>query len=163
MKTKFLLPARYKVLGWILFLSGFSFGSILLFEDFDEPQWLVVQVPDFLNQDFFIGEKPQVKNGLKWIENNLSDELSLTFIIAGALLLMLAKQKDEDELIMRIRLESLLWAALVNGVLILLATWLIYGMAFFSVMMVYMPLFYLLFILRFQFSLWRFKAIGNEE
>jgi hypothetical protein len=104
-----------------------------------------------------------VKNGLKWIENNLSDELSLTFIIAGALLLMLAKQKDEDELIMRIRLESLLWAALVNGVLILLATWLIYGMAFFSVMMVYMPLFYLLFILRFQFSLWRFKAIGNEE
>lgn len=163
MKTKFLLPSQYKVLGWVLFISGMAFGSLSFSKEFNEPTWLEFKVPDFFDQSFLGDSATQDAEGIKWQNNNLSDEISFTFIILGALLLMLARQKDEDELIMRLRLESLLWAAMVNGVLILLATWLVYDLAFFSVMLIYMPLYYLLFILRFQFALWRFKTQAHEK
>ena len=51
--------------------------------------------------------------------NNFTDELGGILLIIGLLLIAFSKEKDEDERISRVRLESLLWATLVNSILLI--------------------------------------------
>lgn len=162
MKTKYLLSRRWRWVGWILFAIGLLLG-FYLFTDAEEPAWLDVKVPDILHQDSFLSKSPSADEGVPWIKNNLADEIALSFILLGVLILMLAKQKFEDEMIMKLRLESLLWAAIANALLMLLTIWLIYDFAFFNVMIVNIVLFYLLFVIRFYWVLWQSKVRGSEE
>jgi hypothetical protein len=163
MKTKFLLPPTFKYVGWLFFTIGLAMG-IAFVAGWDEPQFLQATVPDIFNQNTLGSSTPaEQAKGLKWIENNLSDELTLSFILVGVMLLMLAREKQEDELIMRLRLESILWAAIVNALLVFASTWLVYDMAYFMVMEIAMFLFYLVFVIRFNWVLWRFNAQAHEE
>jgi hypothetical protein len=66
--------------------------------------------------------------------SNFSDEVVGVLLIAGLLILALAKEKDEDDWIGQTRLESLLWAVIVNSGLIILAMIFLYGVLFLQVM-----------------------------
>lgn len=81
----------------------------------------------------------------------------------GGLILMLARRNNEDEYIMKLRLETIPWAAIFNAIIMLLAVWLIYDLAFFYVMISGLFFFYLLFIIRFEWSLLKIRKAGHEE
>ena len=89
--------------------------------------------------------------------NNLTDEIAITGIIVSLLLIAFAREKEEDEFIHLIRLESWQWAVLVNFVLLIIATWLFYGFAFLNVMVYNMLTVLVLFIIRFQLVVYRSK------
>ena len=127
MKTKFLIPHKFKVIGWIitipaliLMILTLHFGFTFHFLDYQAKgiTHLSFDKEFLFNLDF----------------NNFTDEVGGVLLITGLLILALAKEKDEDEWVGQIRLESLLWAVFVNSVLLVLAIIFFYGVLFLQVM-----------------------------
>jgi hypothetical protein len=58
----------------------------------------------------------------KFIENSILDEILTIGIIVGGILVGFSKLKEEDEMISKIRYESLVWATYLNYAIILFLT-----------------------------------------
>ncbi len=157
MKTKFLLPHQFKFIGWILLIPSLLLGLYQLFFNY-EPEWLSVKVPAFfIGSPIFSDYAGQEGQLIQTIENNIVDEVCSLLVIIGALFLLFAREMDEDEFVMKLRLESILWAALVNGLILIVAIILFYEFTFFYVMVFNLFLLFVLFIIRFQWVLHKFR------
>lgn len=142
MKSKLLLPNRFKWIGFITLIPFLVMGALYMYGNYE-----VVSLE--------INIRP---NGLfSGTNNNLTDEIALTGIIVSLLLIAFAREKEEDEFIHLTRLESWQFAVLVNFVLLLVAIWAFYGFAFLNVMVYNMLTILVNFILRFQFIVYRNK------
>jgi hypothetical protein len=107
---------------------------------------------------------PLVKeNGFNLDEDiNFTDETALTGIIIALLFIAFAREKQEDEFIGKLRLESLQWAVVVNYILLIIATWLVHGFSYIDVMMYNMLTILIFFIIRFHLVLFRNRSSINE-
>ena len=144
MRSSFLLPNKFKRIGIILLTPSLILGALVRFQDF---------AFDFLSLPF---GKTISSGKLNLDENiNLTDELALTGIIVGLLFIAFAREKQEDEYIGSIRLESLQWAVLTNYILLIIASWLVHGFAYIDVMMYNMLTVLIIFIIRFHLVLRR--------
>jgi hypothetical protein len=139
MKSRLLLPNRYKTVGTVLLIPSFILGVMVRFFDFSFA--------------FLTIKRQKAVFRVFSDEINLTDELALTGIVLGLLFIAFAREKNEDEFIAHTRLESLKWAVLVNYALLLIATWVIHGMAYIDVMMYNMLTILIFFIIRFHFVL----------
>lgn len=149
MKPSFLLPNKYKKLGWFIFIPA-AVAGILFLTTGDKLGTISVPVWSVVN-DKSLGE-------LQWfsiIKTNVAPSLIGIAFIAGSALIGFSQEKNEDEYIGSLRLSALLWAVLVNYGLLLFAFTFIYGISFLTVMMYNMFTIPLLFILRFHFLLYR--------
>jgi hypothetical protein len=155
MKTHYLLPNKYKSLGWFLFITGLI-GLILLYAFQYDGEFMVTKVFSIYS-DPFIGEP----GFFKIVENGIADELVFIFIIIGGLLVGFTKEKVEDEYIYKLRTESLVWAIIFNYTLLLFTIVFVYDMTFFNVLIfnVFTPL--LFFVFRFNFI--KLKSVNHEE
>jgi hypothetical protein len=158
MKTRFLFSHKLKPFGWLLFLIGLVLGIILMYNDFNFPNWEMQVFPLLGEIDIF--SKPP----LEWSKSNIADEIAAILIIIGGILVCFSKTKDEDEYISIIRMESIIWATYVNYGVLLLAVIFVFDIAFFNVMIVNMFTILIFFILRFHYVLYvTKKGINNEE
>ena len=66
------------------------------------------------------------RTGFGWIENGLGDEFFTLLIIVSGLINSFSKEKIEDELISRIRLESLSLSLFISFGLIIVSTFLVF-------------------------------------
>ncbi|MBC5993422.1 hypothetical protein H8S84_11295 [Pontibacter sp. SD6] len=89
------------------------------------------------------------------VENNVFDELVGIAAIVGGLLAAFSKEKDEDEYIAQIRLESLLWATYINYGFLLFSILFIYGSGFYQIMIFNMFTLLFIFLIRFNFILYK--------
>ncbi|KAA9347740.1 hypothetical protein [Larkinella humicola] len=160
MKTHWLFPNRYRLMGWILFIPSTILGLLVLHAEFRF---------DFLDISLSAPEENAawVYKIIWWLSGggdflnggissmNLTDELAALGAIIGLLLIAFSKEKVEDEMISQLRLESLQWAVYVNylvlGVLILL----VHGGLFFSVMIYNLFTVLIVFIIRFRLAIRR--------
>lgn len=162
MKTKFLLPHRFKRLGWILFVPALVLAAFQFFGNL-EPEWLDWPVPKFFHRDIVLGQHEAPAQAFVEFEtNNVADELVSALLLVTCMLLVFGRERDEDEFVMKLRLESILWAALLNGLLVLAAILLTYDFAFFYVMVFNLFLLFLLFIARFHWVLYKFRKEAVE-
>ena len=142
MKSKLLLPTQFKWIGLITLVPFLILGALFMYGDYEA-----------VSLDINI--RP---NGLfSGTNNNLTDEIALSGIIVSLLLIAFAREKEEDEFIHLTRLESWQFAVLVNFVLLLIATWAFYGFAFLNVMVYNMLTILVIFIIRFQWIVYRNK------
>lgn len=132
-----MIPNRYKRIGWMVLVPSFILGLFVRFADL-QFSFLEISKKDkrLLDDDI-----------------NLTDELALTGIIIGLLLLAFSREKVEDEYIGKIRLESLQWAVLINYILLIIATWLIHGLGYIDVMTYNMLTVLVIFLIRFHYVL----------
>lgn len=100
MKTHLLFPNKFKAIGWVLFALGFILGAAYLYWEF--------RIPGF---GFKMRE---TGNLLKSSYENFTNELALMLVVSGLLITAFSKEKVEDELIAKIRANSLYWAVLVG-------------------------------------------------
>ena len=159
MDTKFLLPNSYKRLGWLLFFPALILAVAVFFSGY-EPDWLDVKVPSLFHDELLLfSEEDEAKSFsiFKWSENNIANEIIGVLLLVSCMLLVFARERDEDEMIMKLRLESLLWAALVNGLLVLFCLFFTYDFTFYFVMVFNLYWLFLLFIVRFHWVLSRFR------
>lgn len=157
MKTNYLLPYQFKKIGWIIFIPAFILGVLWLIFDF-EPAFLDVKVLALFNDDFLSS-----KGFFAIVENNIANEIIGVLIIISASFIAFSKEKNEDEFISRIRLESLVRATYLNYGILIFALIFIYNMAFLTVMILNMFTILLFFILHFNWALYKSKKMISDE
>lgn len=148
-----LLPNKFKKAGWIILVISLIAGIL----------FLAGNAPAFLNAKVFSIFNEDAANGFSGIiENNITDELISVFIIIGGLIVAFSREKEEDEGISRLRVNSLIWAIVVNYTILLIAVVFIYDLSFVAIMMYNMFTSLLLFILKFNLTL-KFKFKPDLE
>ncbi len=139
MTTQFLLSHRFKFIGWCL-----AIPSLI---------WLVLVF--IFDMDFLSFLKYDKEVWFKMSNESFSDEVFCISFLIGMLLIAFSAEKIEDERVQRLRLEAFQWAVLANSLILMLAVLLIYDFAFFVVMEYNMFTTLIIFILRFQYLIWR--------
>ncbi|MBT8394143.1 MAG: hypothetical protein KJN66_04745 [Bacteroidia bacterium] len=157
MKSNYLLPNKYKLVGWILFIIGLIGGVFMYIAEY-ESDALTVNVLSVYSESFFGKE-----NGFFQItENSILDELIALAIIIGGLLVGFSKEKVEDEFIYKLRTDSLVWAIIFNYTVLIFTIIFVYDMTFFDVLVFNMFTPLIFFVFRFNF-LKRKSSLGHEE
>lgn len=157
METRFLFPNRFKNVGWILLIPSVIAGVFFLLND-SEPSFLDMNVFAIYSEAIF-----QKSGFWMFIENNISDELIGIFLIIGAILIACSKEKQEDEFIAKIRLESLLWSTYVNYICLLLGMIFVYEIGFYMVMVFNMFTLLIFFLIRFNYILYKSSKTSDNE
>ena len=157
MKINFLFPNKYKKLGWLILIPSLALGFLTVLLDL-EPAFLDWRVPA-LFVDEFMGEK----QFLGMTDNNMLNELIGALIIVSGILVAFSKEKIEDEYIAKTRLESLVWATLLNYGILLVAILAVYDFAFFWVMIFNMFTLLLFFIVRFNYLIYKQNKTESHE
>jgi hypothetical protein len=152
MKTKYLLPNYLKMPGWIILGIGVIF-SVWYFA-FDEVMDIKLWMPALHNHF------PMDSNSglFKLVYNSIIDEIAGTFIIIGSLFVAFSSEKEEDEYIMKIRLESLVWAVIVNSILMIFCIFAFYGLSFTIAIEFNLVTVLILFVIKFQIALRKAKS-----
>jgi hypothetical protein len=132
MDTKLLLPNRFKRIGWLLFvpcliLTVFSilqlFPSLSFFDgEHILSQWTTIKVP----------EKGTLAALFDETSNDLAGEILMTLTAIGFFFLAFSRERTDDEWIMKVRLESLLWAFYAHLGGFLLSVWFTYSLSFYA-------------------------------
>ena len=158
MTNKLLLPHKYKALGWYILIPSTIIGIFLLISEFQTFS-LETKVFALMNEELL-----ENTTYFSIISKNVVPTAIGVLFIIGALLVSFSKEKLEDEFIAEIRQSSLLWAVLVNYILLLLAFVFIYGLAFMNVMIYNMFTILIIFIIRFNYILYKSsKEMPNEK
>jgi hypothetical protein len=149
MKKMRLLSPKWKWIGLALVVPGLILGAFSVFGNFQIP-WLALKIRE--KAEFLI---PAVEN--------FTDELALTLVVAGLLMIAYSREKEEDERVQMIRLEAMQWGILVNFAIVLIANWSIYQGNFLYVMLfnLFTPL--VVFLLRFYYVLFIAERENSEE
>ena len=158
MKTRFLFPNAFKKPSLIVLVIATI--SMIIISNFNDALDLHLMVKTFAfisNQAF---EDPLYFN---WFEDDIFPELIGIVLILSGLVFAFSKEKTEDEMISKIRLESLVWATYINYAVLLLCIVFMYGFSFFSVMIYNMFTLLFFFIIRFHWMLYKNNQICSHE
>jgi hypothetical protein len=157
MNNQLLLPNKYKIYGWILLVPSLIIGIYSIIFGFPDElirfkTFALVSGGGFSKQDYFTFD-----------ETDMTFTLFGIFFILGGLIVSFSKVKSEDEFTNEIRLNSLLWAVLINFLLLLISFLFIYGNHFFTVMSGNMFTIFIIFIARFHYQIYKISKIDINE
>jgi cytochrome bd-type quinol oxidase subunit 2 len=162
MKTKFLLPVKFKTIGWIL-LGIAILLSLWINVIGDIPFLAQAKILCVYYSGFPFEQNPADGHFFQYHQTNLQLDIIGILAIVGCLFVAFARLRTEDEYISKIRLESLVWATYVNFILLIIAIIAVYGIDFLDVMIYNMITILVLFIIRFHFILYRMRKIKENE
>jgi hypothetical protein len=150
MKKTILLPNSWRKWGWLILLPTIVLG-VLMNSITIEPEWLNIPTEPFdfrLLHDDFIGHAKF---------ENMLNELITTSMLIGLFMVCFSREKEEDELIANLRLQSLLWMVYSYCALLLVANYILYGGWFLNFMMynLFTPLF--VYFFRFKYLIYQLK------
>jgi hypothetical protein len=158
MKTHFLFPNQFKNFGWLLFIPSVIATLIISALNISTDEYLNISVFSIYQDS--IGEIPGF---FKFIKNSIVDEILTIGIIAGGILVGFSKLKEEDEMISKIRYESLVWATYLNYAIILFFTLFIFGLPYLNVLFYNMFTLLLFFIIRFHYMIYKLNTSNHDE
>lgn len=169
MKQTFLFAHRFKRISGIIFLISLLFfiGMVINYDFFNAinpklPVFAIAGSGELVNDAS--SETPFLSNYyFIWIYNEVLDEIIFTILIVSGIVFAFSKEKIEDEMIRKIRMESLAWATYFNYAVLLLAYLLFYGLPFLQVLAISMFSNLLFFILRFRWMIYQYKKEFDEE
>ena len=146
----YLFNYKYKKISGVIFYLSIPIGLFLLWNDRIQDVF-VVNVFSIFSYEWIGSER----TGFGWIENGLGDEIFTLLIIISGLVNSFSKEKIEDELISRIRLESLSLSLFISFGLIIISTFLVFDINYMYVLVFNLFLIILLFNLIFKFRLFK--------
>ena len=149
MNNRFLFPHQFKLIGWIIFLPAVILGLLITLFDYTPFEWNATVFA------IYDGGLFEASKSMTLVENNVFDEIIGIAAIVGGVLAAFSKEKDEDEYIAQIRLESLLWATYINYGFLLFSILFIYGLGFYQIMIFNMFTLLFIFLVRFNFILYK--------
>lgn len=157
MKTTLLLSNKYKIYGWILFIPSLVIGLLSLIYGFKDElihfkTFAIASGGGFSKSEYFTV-----------IENDMTFTIFGILFITGGLLISFSKVKNEDEFTNEIRLNSIMWAVLINFIFLLFAFVFIFGNHFITVMIGNMFTTLIIFIARFHYKIYQVSKIDSNE
>lgn len=151
MKTNYLLPHKFKLWGILLVALGLVIYFVyLIFGDIPYLSELKILAMISTNDSLLGNDKTRF---FKIIEDDFTFELIASLLIIGGLFIAFARQKIEDEMIRKIRLDSLVWATYIHYIMFLVLTLILYGFGYVYVIYANMFSLLLFFIIRFYYNL----------
>ena len=156
MKNSLLIPGKYKAYGWMIFFIslGLHVFCYSIYPNLNEENGnLEIKVLEWHSDGTFDGG----------IQQNVQQEVLTSLIIIGLLMISFAKEKEEDEYITSIRLKSWQWAVLISYGILLIANLLIYGANFLTFMAYNMLTVLVVFIAKFNYSMWMLRKERVED
>ena len=147
MQTNYLLPNKYKIYGWILFIFGLVLGLLSMLEIITDDS-IKLNVLSIFNNPLLGGDSFKLAAIIK---TGIVNEIIALSIMIGGLVIGLSKEKFEDEFIYKLRAESFVWAIITNYIVLIIATIFIYDLPFFNVLIYNMFTPLIFFIIRFHF------------
>ena len=156
MKSKYLIPYKYKKIGWIVLIPSAVIGLITFYSEY-QPDILDFNLPAlFIDSGGFPLSKDKSKL-FGMVQNNSLNEIVGVLLIISSLVVAFSKEKLEDEYIANIRLDSLVWAVYVNYGILLLSFIFVFDFSFFRVMVFNMFTLLFFFIIRFNWQISKLK------
>jgi hypothetical protein len=158
MKKAFLLPNKFKAIGWILLILSVIFWIYVTF--------ILQGVIAFLQTSVFSVIEDELLSDTVFfsvINTNITYTLNGILFIIGGLLVVFSQEKTEDEFISKLRLISFQWSFLINYLLLLFLFFFVYGFSFLNVMIYNMFTMLILFIARFNYLLFKYKNMDYEK
>ena len=154
----YLFDHRFKkVSGWVFYVTVPIAMYFLFTDQYDT--LLKIKVFSLFPSDMVVtgpgSENVIGSRGFTWIENGFLDEIFTFIIIVSGIVNSFSKEKVEDELISRIRMESLVLSLYINYGLLILSNFLIYELSYFYVMVFHLFSILLLFNLIFRYRLYK--------
>ena len=146
----YLFSNKFKKTSGVVFYLSILVGLFLLLTD-KIRDIFVVNVFSIFSYEWIGSER----TGFGWIENGLGDEIFTLLIIVSGLINSFSKEKIEDELISRIRLESLSLSLFISFGLIIISTFLVFDINYMYVLVFNLFLIILLFNLILKFRLFK--------
>jgi hypothetical protein len=159
MKNSYLFPNKYKKIGLLLFIAGFTLLIMGLLFDIDvELSYLDIKMPVIVNNPIF-----SERHYFQIVETNITVQIIILSIIIGGLLLGFSKERVEDELIRDIRNKSLVWAVYLNYSLLILSLFVVVDLDMFTMIILNVFTLLLFFIIRFEWKKYVLKKTSHEE
>ena len=156
-----LLNHKLKWPATVLFYTSLLIGVYLIStENQLDDLWNVPVYSLFGNENDFMGTGLG-KSG--WTQNTLFNEVLTVIIICSGLVASFSKEKIEDELISKMRLESLSIAIVINYTLVLVANFFIFDFAFFNALIIFLFAPLVMFNVIFQVKLFNYYKVEDEK
>lgn len=151
MEPKFLLPHRLKAYGWVILIPSLIMAIL----------WILGIRFTVMSPVFAIwGNNNEV---FTFIHKNIYNEIVAVPLLISLLIVTFAKEKIEDEYMLRIRLESLVWSIYINFGFLLISTIFIFRDGFNNILIYNMFTILFLFVLRFHYVLFKEKRQMENE
>jgi hypothetical protein len=158
MKSNLFLPYGFKRLGWIMLLPGLALGLAILIL---QPEMAFFERKVFAIYSSMVFQETVV---MGMVETNILDEIIGAMCLLGAIFVAFSKEKNEDEFIAKIRLESLLIGTYINFGMLLFCMMFFFDFAFLMVMIVNIFTMLLFTIARYYLQLSKLrKSLSHEE
>lgn len=145
----YLFDNKYKKISGLVFYLTSIIGFYLLITD------IIFNLFTLNVYSLFSESFSDLTYGGGWIENGLGDEIFTTIIIISGLINSFCKEKIEDELISKIRLESLTMSLFISYGLVIISTFLIYNLYYMYVLVFNLFIILILFNLIFSYRLYK--------
>ncbi|HEY5326798.1 MAG TPA: hypothetical protein VIJ27_07345 [Mucilaginibacter sp.] len=157
MKSRFLFPHKWRLIGYLCFAADLIFAIVLTVlhpEGYAATDLRQVPGP---------GMKPHHDICIGVTEMRWHNDITILLIIFGLLLVAFSKEKIEDEQISQLRLDSLQWAVYLNYGLFIICVLFIYGIHFIPVLIfnIITPLIF--FIIRFRWKIYQLNRLLSRE
>jgi len=158
MTKNYLFPSRFQKLGWILLVP---FGLLFLYFCFTTSGSRVeLNVPVFaiINND--------IGNSTHWftfIKNDILDEITYIGLIVSLVFIAFSKEECDDEFILEIRRNSLVWALLINSLILIFCELFIYGFVFLEILYFNLLSILILFIIKFKIAVYKLDKFDEDE
>jgi hypothetical protein len=152
MISQYLLPNRIKIFGWIILLPSFIMGIL----------WICGIQYEIIAPVFAIwGDDGEY---FTIIEKNIYNEIIAVPLLTSLIIVSFAKEKNEDEYLTKIRLESLTWSIYINSFLLLCAWIFVFRDGFYNIMIYNMFTVLLLFVVKFHYTIFiNSKTLEDEK
>ena len=137
MKTMLLLPNGFKRIGCVIFIPTFLLGCSICFFEENFSRWLFPEA----------------------VMNNIA----IIGTIVGALMIGFSREKIEDEMIQRIRLNALLVSMWINYLLLIVVSLLVYNFNYLIVMTCSMATPLVIFLIVYYVNLYRLNHTASHE
>lgn len=157
MNLKYLFPNSFKKIGWILLVPGLVLGVHVLITEITPPffDWTVFAL---IEQQIFEGTRY-----FQFIETNVYNEIIGLMVIFGLMFAAFSREKDEDEFIAKVRMESLVWATYVNYGILVLSIIFLFEMTFMWVFIFNMFTILIFFLIRYYWMIFKSKRMSSHE
>ena len=148
----------------MLFVPFAIMGLILMFGHEDWLPTLPCKVIALFNGPVWETEKAVGPSPVaQIITDNMIEEVIIIGLVIALGLIAFSREKDEDEFVEHLRAKSLVWSLKVNLVLILIATLFLYDSKFLAFTWIYLFGVPLVFAIKFEIELYRFRHPSDEE
>ncbi len=149
-KNIYLLPNKMKKWGWWIFGVMLIIGLVGYYGY--DGSWFSTFIKCDKNSIFTISVVEAIYN-----------DVLIIGILGGAVMITCSKEKLEDELTGKVRLNSLLLALYANTIIIVIATLTTYDLLYLNVMLWNLFTLPILFLIIYELSLWKLNKTVNDE